>query len=62
MAYPLRKRTLFTAVCVTLILATAFPLYPVVAASFEAGLLVGLLLHSAHISENIECENTDQKA
>lgn len=61
MALPLHRTTIIAAFVITLALAVAFPLYPVAAASFETGLLVGLLLHSTHTATNIECGNLNRK-
>lgn len=61
MPLPLCKNTLFTTVVITTILAVAFFFYPLLALSFEAGLVVGLLLHSNHLTENVDCGNIVRK-
>lgn len=62
MALPVNKRTLGTALLISVLIAATLPFYPILAMTFEAGLIVGLLLHSSHVAENVECGNLDQKA
>lgn len=50
MSNPLHRSTLFGVTIVALILLFAFPWWPLLVTAFEAGLLVGVFLHSSHSS------------
>lgn len=44
------KGVLFSFGILTLLLLAVFPIAPMIAISFEAGLVVGILFHSSHSS------------
>lgn len=48
MLSPVRGDVFIGAVVVALIGVLAFPIHPLIAISFEVGLIVGILLHSSH--------------
>jgi hypothetical protein len=50
MATPLCGKVLLATALVSGLVLLFFPVYPLATFSFEAGLVVGLLLHSSHTS------------
>lgn len=53
MSKPLHRSTLLGVSTVALVLLFAFPWWPLLVTAFEAGLLVGVFLHSGHSSHVI---------
>lgn len=56
MTTPVSKETAIGVAVVALIVLAALPLHPIAVISFEAGVLVGLLLHSSHTTSSTERE------
>lgn len=54
MTYRPSKGVLLCSGVLLLLLLVLFPLYPIATVSFEAGLIVGLFLHSSHTAHGLE--------
>lgn len=50
MTTPICRGTLVGVGIISLLILSLFPVYPMLAISFEAGLITGLFLHSSHTS------------
>lgn len=61
MTTPPCKEVLFGSIVVAATLVLLMPFYPIAAISFEAGLVVGLLLHISHQQSAVERGHLDRK-
>lgn len=62
MATPVCKEVLLGTLSIGVLLLFLLPFYPLIVMSFEAGMMVGLLLHSSHTTDAITRGYLDQKS